>query len=304
VTRHPWLLTAVIFLLLGGVVLLQRVRESLGPLPQPGDASVMYVRSPAAMKRLALGFDGLAADVYWLRAIQHYGGTKLASDPAQKTYARLYPLLDMTTSLDPLFRIAYRFGAIFLSEPMPNGAGRPDLAIALLEKGLRAEPGRWEYAQDIGFVHYWWRGDHARAAEWFLRAADIDGAPNWLKPLAAVTLTQGGRRESSRRLWEEVLANADVGWLERTARQRLRQLDALDRMEALDRILADYERRTGARPRGWRDLVARGDLPGVPVDPEGHPFVLDADRGGVRLNPESPLDPLPAEPGPPGPVRP
>ena len=38
-------------------------------------------------------------------------------------YQLLYPLLDITTTLDPHFNIAYRFGAIFLSEPYPGGAG-------------------------------------------------------------------------------------------------------------------------------------------------------------------------------------
>ena len=51
-------------------------------------------------------------------------------------YDLLYPLLDLTTTLDPLFNIAYRFGAIFLAEAYPAGAGRPDLAVALLEKGI------------------------------------------------------------------------------------------------------------------------------------------------------------------------
>ena len=60
---------------------------------------------------------------------------------ADADYALLYPLLDITTTLDPLFNIAYRFGAIFLAEAYPAGAGRPDLAIALLEKGI-ARPTR------------------------------------------------------------------------------------------------------------------------------------------------------------------
>ena len=39
---------------------------------------------------------------------------------------------------------------------------RPDLAIALLEKGLRERPDKWEYMQDIGFVHYWYLHDYQR----------------------------------------------------------------------------------------------------------------------------------------------
>ena len=42
----------------------------------------------------------------------------------------LYPLLDITTTLDPRFNIAYRFGAIFLSAKYPEGADSPQLAVA------------------------------------------------------------------------------------------------------------------------------------------------------------------------------
>ena len=100
---------------------------------------------------------------------------------SDKSYKLLYPLLDLTTTLDPHFNIAYRFGAIFLSEPYPGGPGRTDQAIALLERGLAANPTRWQYAQDAGFVHYWYRQDYKAAAEWFDRAARIEGAPWWLR---------------------------------------------------------------------------------------------------------------------------
>ena len=74
---------------------------------------------------------------------------------ARRNYELLFPLLDLTTTLDPYFSIAYRFGAIFLSEASPGGPGRPDQAIALLQKGVAAQPGKWQYLHDIAFVYYW-----------------------------------------------------------------------------------------------------------------------------------------------------
>src|SRR5262249_48340138 len=151
----------------------------------------------------------LAADVYWIRAIQHYGSTKrrLAAQPTPpdpsaananaSDYHNLYKLLDLTTSLDPRFDIAYRFGAVFLAEGYPNGPGRPDLSVRLLEKGLRERPDKWQYMQDIGFVHYWYERDYRAAADFFRRASEVPGAPLWLRPLAAATLAQGGDRRSS-----------------------------------------------------------------------------------------------------------
>jgi tetratricopeptide (TPR) repeat protein len=289
-------IAVIIVALIAAVVRLQMARDAMPPLAQPVDSSgLMYVRSPEAVTRIALGYDALAADLYWIRAIQHYGGTKLAGG-TNTSYGQLYPLLDLATTLDPRFDIAYRFGAIFLSERPPDGPGRPDLAVALLRKGLEAQPNRWQFAQDIAFVYYWWVHDYMQAAEWFTRAAAIPGAPAWLKPMAAVTLAQGGNRASSRRLWQEIHDQADHDWLRNQARQRLMQFDAMDQIDALLRAAIDYQRRFGVSPRSWADLIRAGYLRQTPADPTGHPYILDANRGAVTLGPRSPLNPLPLEP--------
>jgi hypothetical protein len=261
-------------------------------VPEAESADVLYVQSPAVLTRASLSYSALVADLYWIRAVQYYGGMRLSKGP--KRYDLLYPLLDLTTSVDPHFDIAYRFGAIFLAEPYPGGAGRPDLGIALLQKGLRAQPGKWQFAEDIGFVHYWWLHDYATAADWFNRAGDMPNAPEWLKPLAAVTLAEGGNRASSRTLWTEIARNSDLDWLRREADFRLRQLDAMDGIDFVERIVQRYRERTGTLPASWDDLIRARLLRGVPPDPTGTPFRLDAQTGEVTLDPRSPLNPLPA----------
>jgi tetratricopeptide (TPR) repeat protein len=260
--------------------------------PAPGD-SVLYVRSGEAIRRLSLSFTPLVADIYWIRAVQYYGGTRLSKSES-KSYDLLYPLLDITTSLDPRFVIAYRFGSIFLAEGHPGGPGRADLAIALLQKGFRADPTRWRYLQDIGFIYYWWLGDYRAAAEWFRRAGDIPGAPWWLRSLAAVTLAQGGDRRSSRELWQSLRDSADNEWLRNNASLRLAQLDALDAIDQLTVVVAAFRARTGELPTSWDGLVRARLLSAIPADPSGVPYVFDPASGAVTLDASSPLHPLPA----------
>ena len=288
--------------LLAGAVELQAVRERSYP-PSPADEAALYLRSGPALRRLTIAYNALAADVYWIRAIQYYGGAKrrleatllvappppmLAAPPDD--YDLLYPLLDITTTLDPRFNIAYRFGAVFLAEPFPGGAGRPDLAIALLQKGLRERPDKWEYMEDIGFVHYWYVHDYQAASAWFQKASEVPNAPWWLRSLAATTLAQGGDRQSSRTMWRAILQSAEIDWLKNDARRRLTQLDVLDAIDELQRRVDAYARSHGAPPTDW-SLLFRG----VPTDPTGTPFELV--DGQVRLPKQSPLWPLPDEPG-------
>src|SRR4029453_17525035 len=121
-------------------------------------------------------------DVYWIRTIQHYGRDR-KSKRSDGRFELLYPLLDLTPTLDPYFNIAYRFGAIFLAQPAPYGPDRVDQAIALLEKGISNNPNKWKYALDIGFIYYWYGpgrhdevSDFRTAAAWFERAAAMPGA--------------------------------------------------------------------------------------------------------------------------------
>lgn len=283
---------ALIALLMGGVVGLQLMLEGYSGGPSATTENLLYVRSPETMKRLALSYDSLLADLYWIRAVQHYGGTRLSTDP-DKRYDLLYPLLDLTTSLDDRFNIAYYYGSTFLAEAPPGGPGRPDLAIALLEKGLRAQPDKWEFAQWIGFVHYWWRQDYQQAAAWFSRAAQFPGAPIWMAPLAASTLTEGGSRQASRFMWEEIARTAEDEWFRNEARRRLQQLDAMDQLDQLRTIAARFSEQRGAPASDWSELRATGYLKGTPVDPTGTPYRLDA--GVVTLDRSSRLWPLPAQ---------
>jgi len=277
-------------------VALQMARDGRYAPPGENAEDVLYVRSPEAMRRLSLSFTALAADLDWIRAVQHYGGDHGAPVTDTPKYLLLYPLLDRTTTLDPRFNIAYRFGAIFLAEGYPLGAGRPDLAIALLKKGIAAQPQRWEYLEDIGFVYYWQLHDYKAAAGWFDRGGQVPGAPWWLRTMAAVTLTRGGDRASSRLLWRQLFESADNDWLRNQAELRLAQIDALDQIDQLQIIIGRYHKQTGRVPDSWQALAEARLLRGTPLDPSGAPYVLDPEFGRVSVSPSSKLYPMPVEP--------
>ena len=290
--RRPGTVTATVasLLLLAVVLQLLKGRDT----PTTPQTRQPYLPS-AAFDRMALSFDSVVADVFWIRALQYFGTTR-RSNRTEKSYDLLYPLLDIATTFDPRFNIAYRFGAIFLTEPSPDGPGRPDQAVTLLQKGAQHMPERWEHLMDAGFVYYWSLHDYAEAARWFRRAAAIAGSPRWLQSLAANTLAIGGNRRGSRALWQQIHETANDKWLQDETLRRLMQLDALD---DIDRLVMESERfsaDTGRWPEIWSALVETGRLPGPPVDPLGHGYLLHPSTRTVRVSPESPLSPLPTEP--------
>lgn len=286
-------LYAAMALLLVLSIGVQVVRDR-GWQPYEPSNPVLWLQSGLPLKRLSLGYGNLAADLYWMRAVVYYGGKRRGRE-AGRDFELLSPLLDLSTSLDTRFKVAYRFGAIFLTEAYPSGPARPDLAIALLQRAMQANPRDWEYPHDIGFIYYWWLQDYKKAAEWFDRAGDLPGAADWLKPLAANTLAQGGDRRSSRLLWNKILEASDVDWLRKSATSRLTQLDAMDMIDALNQIVDRFTARQGHPPRSWQELIASERLRGLPLDPAGVPYSLDPVTGRIGLARESALWPLPAE---------
>lgn len=288
---NRWLFAAIAGLLAVSIAL-QVVRDR-GWEPYHPEDPTMWIRSGPLVSRLALGFDALVADVYWIRAVLYFGARHRVE--GRRSYALLYPLLDLVTTLDPHFRVAYRLGGIFLSDAYPDGPGRPDLAIKLLQRAIEKDADRWDYYHDIGFVYYWWLHDYKAAADWFARGAERPNAADWLKPLAATTLAVGGDRSSSRLLWRQLLESTDTGWLRANAQHRLQQLDTLDVIDALNQISDRFMGREKRPPRDWTELVVAERLRGVPLDSSGIPFVLDPATGRVDVAHESPMWPLPTE---------
>ena len=291
-TKAPWVAACAAVAGIAAAAGVLHAREVRAPIP-PSTERFMYLQSGAAARRAFLAWDAVAADVYWIRAIQHYGRDRRSIRQTGR-FELLQPLLDVTTTLDPYFNIAYRFGAVFLSMDPPEGPGRSDQALALLEKGLANNPARWQYAHDIGFIYYWHAGDYLQAANWFDRAASMPGAPPWIRPLAALTRAQGGDRAGARRLLTELLA-IDERYIKQAAQRGLAQIQALDALDDLQVIIERYRAATGAYPSGWADVIRAGLLPGLPGDASRTPFVYDAATHTVKLSPRSPLAPLPEE---------
>jgi hypothetical protein len=145
----------------------------------------------------------------------------------------------------------------------------------------------------VGFVHYWSYRDYATAADWFRRASKLPGAPIWMDPLAAVTLAEGGNRNSSRLMWRQILETATDDWFINEAGRRLKQLDAMDQIELLQKVVDAFAAKNGRAPADWAELARDGYVRGNLLDPNGQPYRLEGPA--VTLDPKSRLLPLPWE---------
>jgi tetratricopeptide (TPR) repeat protein len=275
-----------LFVLLGfaGVRRLQQRIDVQQNAVATEDDQVM-LRSSKLVKGLSLEYAPLIADIYWTRVVQYFGNKQAGK---QVDLRLLWPLLDVTSVLDPQLMPVYDFGSTFLSDAPPRGAGRPDLAVELLERGLRANPDEWRLYYDLGFVYYFDVKDYAKASAALYEGSQNPKALIWMKTMAAKIATEGNSAETSNFLWQDVYNTTKDPLVKQNALRHLQLLRAEEDLKQLDALADEYQKRLGRRPVRMSELVQSGLLRGEPVDPSGYLYIL-SEAGKAELNLKTPL---------------
>jgi hypothetical protein len=245
----------------------------------------LLLTSGPVLKEVSLDYAPLLADIYWTRAVQYYGGW--VGKPDAK-FELLWPLLDVTTTLDPKLIIAYRFGAIFLSEPQPIGAGRPDLGVELVQRGIRENPSEWILGTDLGFMYFWYLHDYNDSANAYLETSKNSEAPEWVRIMAARMADRGDALDTSKMVWAGIYRSTTNKSIRTQALQHLQGLKAIDDERHLDTMIEAFRKLHGRNPDSIEQLREDGFVAGIPLDPSGFPYRIGKD-GKTELDPRSPV---------------
>lgn len=271
--------------------LLVRWTDRLRPPVDPNLADESLYLNDKTARRISLGFNGLAADWYWMRSLQYVGkkilnyeGDIALDNMTELNMKLLAPLLDTATTLDPEFIEPYEYAAVVL----------PGIdvqqAIRLTQKGIDANPNAWRLYHHLGYI-YWRQGQYQTAGEMYGRGAQISGAPAWMEAMKARMIAEGGSRSTAREIYKRMYEQSTEEQVRDMARKHLLRLDSLDQQDGLRKLFAAYQARTGKCPESWRELeqIFRAlripmDQSGAPLDPSGAPYLLKAGACEVELD--------------------
>lgn len=289
--------TVLLGIVLGGLACMVGLSQWIDSHKPPTNLAVdegqLYLNG-ATVRRVSLGFNGLAADWYWMRSLQYVGGKLLNAnesirldDMSTLNLKLLAPLLDAATTLDPEFMEPYEYAAMVL--PAVN----VEEAIRITEKGIAANPNAWQLYQHLGYV-YWQRHDYQKSAEVYAVGGKVPGAPRWMAEMGARMLAEGGSRQAARQMYQHLYDESQDEQVKQTLQRRLLQIDSFEQREFIRRVLGEYSARTGRCPASWKDLTAslqsRFRLEantGAPLDPAGTPYQLIKGGCDVDLDPRS-----------------
>lgn len=265
------------------IVALARLIDAERPPVDPNIADESLYLNAKTARRLSLGFNGLAADWYWMRSLQYVGKKIIGQeqsialdDLGQLNLKLLAPLLENATTLDPQFLDPYEYAAVVLPAVDVNEA------IRITRKGIDANPNAWRLYQHLGYI-YWQQGDYKTAAEVYGQGAQIAGVPSWMEAMKARMAAEGGSRTTAREIYTRMFEQSADEKVKDMAHRRLLQLDSLDERDGLHKLLVAYQTRTGRCPANWREI----NLSAAPVDPSGAPYVLNPGKCEVELDSRS-----------------
>jgi len=186
-------------------------------LSRPPVDELLYYPSGFLVRQASLGYETAAADAAWLRGIQYYGEHRMTD----QKYVLIGHVMSIVTDLDPRFLQPYIFGALVLAQELK----RTDEGLALLDKGMRANPESWQLAFEAGFIHYVCRHDYDAATRLFVRASRLPNHPDYVDRFAAFSSQKSGNAGMAILLWKRVLATGNK-FMQEVALRELNRLDA------------------------------------------------------------------------------
>jgi tetratricopeptide (TPR) repeat protein len=235
---------------------------------------ILYLPSGKYLRVMALGFDGLLADTLYLWSIQYYGSYDI-----KDRYTYLERIYDQViTELDPHYLDPYLVGALIMTAEARN----PEMALRLLDKGVRANPGQWLIAFEAGFLCYNDLHDYKRAASYFEKALAVPGVHPLVRRFYAEMYNRAGDKRTSLREWLEIYQSSDDPYVHNVAWNHVHDLKVDVDLADLSAAVERYRTMEKRPPRRLQDLVASGIQEALPRDPEDRDYLYDPQTGGVK----------------------
>jgi hypothetical protein len=230
--------------------------------------------APEVAKVVSLGFNALAADLYFLRALQYFGNAA----NYQANYEYLAPLVNLVAELDPRFSEPLLWGGVAVTKNLGKETWvNVAESTRLLRKGADRFPDDYRFHMYLAYNLMVFAHDYLGAADELRRAIPLRGAPTYLAPLVSRLYSTAGDLEAAE-TFSEALAQESVDpGLQEVMRGRILDVQTERILRQLDAGADEYQRRYGARPRTVLELVSTGIIPTLPVDPRGGELYVDPD---------------------------
>lgn len=231
---------------------------------------VGYTPSPDVLKFLSADQHGFAAASIILKVVIYYGG--LVEQARKKVsitpeYPQMQHAIGTAVKLDPYNMDAYYFDQAI----MVWGAGQVEATNELLEYGMNYRTWDFFLPYFAGFNYAYFLKDYTNAAKYYKQVADLTG-DSFIMSLSSRYMYESGRTDTAIDYLSLMLKGASNEAIRTSLGTRLL---AFERVRAIELAFDGFNRRFRRHPRSVEELVQKGYLKKVPIDPYGGEFYID-----------------------------
>lgn len=231
-----------------------------------------YAPQPEALRLLSADQKQLVAASLIMKVLFYFGSLVEKSQNRimiPPDYFGMYKHVETALRLDPYNMDGYYFAQAILVWDVK----RIPEANSLLEYGMKYRDWDWYLPFFAGFNYAYFLKDHGNAARYYKRAADLTGSELFAN-LAGRYLRESGQTDLAIAYLSAMEKGAKNDAIRKTFRARLRAFREVKKIE----VARDaYRRATGLQPLSLDEIVRKGYLKRIPVDPYGGTFYLTKD---------------------------
>ncbi len=236
-----------------------------------------YLPSGHFLKGAALSYDELLADLLWIKLIAYYGHHA----QTDQNYKWLGHLLEITTTLDPLYEDPYEFGGTVL-------ALTPETVVestTIFKKGLANVPQQheryWRLNFYLAFNYMYYEKNYILAAKHLELAAKATGSPEYLPLLVSRLYANADDPQIAITFLQEMLQETESIEFKQKLEKRILEIKSDHNIRQLEKARDIFIQRNNRLPRVLHELVTAKIIPAVPDDPLGGEYIISQEDGSI-----------------------
>lgn len=232
--------------------------------------------SPFMVRLLDMGFHPAVGSFLWATTMPEI----LDMWNQKKEY---FSDLAFVNAVDPKLSYPYAFSVLTLpavpANDDPNAVAQAD---AIGQQGIANADPDWRIPYYMATNEFLYAKNDEAAAEYYNIAAETPGIPAYAQRFSLNFGIETDQRQKVEQLWETIMDSTNDP--DEKARAQA-YIDHLEDFDYLDAASAIYKKEFGKYPTSTAELVAKGVIPSVPVDPFGFTFIIQGDgTSAIDLN--------------------
>ena len=240
---------------------------------------LLYLPSEKFLKGAALAYDEIFADLMFIKTLGYFG----SHAKTDRNYTWLAHMLEVVTTLDPLYQFPYEFGGVILS----TEADDVDGSIAILKKGMvnvpKNHPRYWYFPFYCAFQYMYFHKDYETAAKYLEEAMTFDQSPPYLPLLAARLRANAQSPEAALPFLQEMIKTTDDEFIKKHLIRRIQEINVQRHLNFLNKGVEIYQSIfNNTPPNKLDDLVIYGIISAIPEHPMGGYYYYSHDDNEVK----------------------